>query len=101
MGSLADANRKYFDTISDAYDTKPWFTRLNNQVIDALSARLNWLGVPFVNMKPDGHQDSSDDKEGREVKLLDYACGPGIMSRVCTSLSNPQLLKMVERNNNY
>lgn len=75
--SLADANRKYFDSISDSYDTKPWFVNLNNQVISALEQRLDWLGVPFVDMKPDGSQE-----EGREVKFLDYACGTGIMSRV-------------------
>lgn len=76
--SLQEANRKYFDTIGDAYDHKPWFAKVNQQVTDALRARLDWVGIPFTNVGS-----SSSDKE---VRLLDYACGPGLMSRVSSSI---------------
>ncbi|KAF2190492.1 S-adenosyl-L-methionine-dependent methyltransferase [Zopfia rhizophila CBS 207.26] len=60
--SLADANRKYFDTIGDAYDNKPWFAKVNQQVTDALRARLDWVGIPFVNT---GSASSSNSEEGK------------------------------------
>lgn len=73
--TLAEANRKYFDTIGASYDDKPWFAKVNQQVTDALRGRLDWVGIPFANITPDS-------KEDKEVRLLDYACGPGLMSRV-------------------
>ena len=86
--SLADANREYFDKISDHYDSKPWFAKVNQKVTDELQSRLDWLGVPLANLG------SSNDKE---VKLLDYACGPGIMSRVSYAVpfaTSPNILTM-------
>jgi ubiquinone/menaquinone biosynthesis C-methylase UbiE len=77
MTDLAYANRKFFDDISSAYDMQPWFQKMNDQVFDALTARLGWVGVSVADIKPDGHKE-----EKKEVKLLDYACGTGIMSRV-------------------
>jgi hypothetical protein len=74
--SLAEVNRKYFDIIADAYDNKPWFAKVNQQVTDELRNRLDWIGIPFANVGP-----NSNDHEN-EVRLLDYACGPGLMSRV-------------------
>ncbi|KAA8618403.1 methyltransferase-like protein [Pyrenophora tritici-repentis] len=73
--SLAEANRQYFDLISSSYDSKPWFAKVNNQVADFLRAELSWIGIPFVNMG------SSNEATG-EVRLLDYACGTGLMTRV-------------------
>ncbi|KAF9698637.1 hypothetical protein EKO04_003547 [Ascochyta lentis] len=71
--SVAELNRKYFDAISDSYDAKPWFTAVNTQVADELRSRLDWIGIPFANT------DSSADAS--EVRLLDYACGTGLMTR--------------------
>ncbi|KAH7398910.1 S-adenosyl-L-methionine-dependent methyltransferase [Phaeosphaeria sp. MPI-PUGE-AT-0046c] len=69
----AAANRRYFDAISDSYDSKPWFAKVNAQVTDTLRSRLDWVGIPFANTGT-----SSDVKE---VTLLDYACGTGLMTR--------------------
>lgn len=71
--SVAELNRKYFDAISDSYDTKPWFAVVNTQVADELRGRLDWIGIPFANTGP-----STD---ASEVRLLDYACGTGLMTR--------------------
>lgn len=73
MSTLAEANRQYFDSISDSYDTKPWFAKTNQQVMEAMRARLDWIGIPFVN--------TGDKKDVKEVRLLDYASGTGLITR--------------------
>ncbi|KAF2466003.1 S-adenosyl-L-methionine-dependent methyltransferase [Lindgomyces ingoldianus] len=72
--SVSEANQNYFDAISDSYDDKPWFAKMNQQVTDFLRSRLDWVGIPFANIG------SKTDAE--TVRLLDYACGPGLMSRI-------------------
>ncbi|KAF1929325.1 S-adenosyl-L-methionine-dependent methyltransferase [Didymella exigua CBS 183.55] len=71
--SVAELNRKYFDAISDSYDTKPWFATVNTQVADELRGRLDWIGIPFAN--------TGFNTDASEVRLLDYACGTGVMTR--------------------
>ncbi|KAH7075611.1 S-adenosyl-L-methionine-dependent methyltransferase [Paraphoma chrysanthemicola] len=73
MATNAEANRRYFDSISDSYDSKPWFAKVNAQVTETLRSRLDWLGVPFVN--------TGASNDAKEVKFLDYACGTGLMTR--------------------
>ncbi|ORY12293.1 S-adenosyl-L-methionine-dependent methyltransferase [Clohesyomyces aquaticus] len=70
--SLSEANQKYFDAISDSYDSKPWFAKVNQQVTDFLRSRLDWVGIPLA----------SPESTDQTVRLLDYACGPGLMSKV-------------------
>ncbi|EOA90913.1 uncharacterized protein SETTUDRAFT_101730 [Exserohilum turcica Et28A] len=70
--SYADANRRYFDAISDSYDSKPWFAKTNNLVTDALRSDLAWIGVPL----------GAGEARTAEIRLLDYACGTGLMTRV-------------------
>ncbi|KAF1835784.1 S-adenosyl-L-methionine-dependent methyltransferase [Decorospora gaudefroyi] len=72
--TYAEANRRYFDSISDTYDTKPWWTTVNNQVATALRSDLSWYGIPFA--------DPSSPNSTQQVRLLDYACGTGLMTRV-------------------
>jgi hypothetical protein len=60
--------------ISDSYDGKPWFAKVNELVTNDLRDRLDWVGIPFVNT------DSSANV--KDVRQLDYACGTGQLSRV-------------------
>ncbi|KAF2830108.1 S-adenosyl-L-methionine-dependent methyltransferase [Ophiobolus disseminans] len=69
----AALNRKYFDAIADSYDNKPWFAKVNAQVSEALRSKLEWVGIPFANTGASG--------DAVEVRLLDYACGTGLMTR--------------------
>ncbi|KAJ4989265.1 methyltransferase domain-containing protein [Stagonosporopsis vannaccii] len=77
--SVAELNRKYFDAISDTYDSKPWFATVNTQVADELRAQLDWIGIPFANTMPASSNPSASGSP--EVRLLDYACGTGLMTR--------------------
>ncbi|KAF1963183.1 S-adenosyl-L-methionine-dependent methyltransferase [Byssothecium circinans] len=74
MTTVAEANRKYFDHVSDAYDEKPWFAKVNQKITDHLRSNLDWVGIPFANRGA-----STKDEN---VRLLDYACGTGLLSRV-------------------
>ncbi|EUC50490.1 hypothetical protein COCMIDRAFT_81784 [Bipolaris oryzae ATCC 44560] len=76
--SLADANRQYFDSISDTYDAKPWFATVNNQVTEALRRDLSWIGIPLVNVPTEGQKSTGFE----QVRMLDYACGTGLMTRI-------------------
>ena len=86
--SYAEANRRYFEyvtrffnfqnevilihhsAISDSYDSKPWFKVVNDRVATTLRFDLSWVGIPFT------------DSTTQPVRLLDYACGTGLMTRV-------------------
>lgn len=65
---------KPYSSISDAYDSKAWFATVNNQVTEALRSDLAWVGIPLAN---------TGDSDVGDVRLLDYACGTGLMTRVC------------------
>lgn len=73
--TTAELNRKYFDSISDSYESKPWWTVVNNKVTDTLRSDLPWIGIPFANT-------DTDNSAVKDVRLLDYACGTGLMTRV-------------------
>jgi hypothetical protein len=64
----------HHSAISDSYESKPWFAKVNQQVTDAFRSRLDWVGIPFAN--------TGDANDAKEVRLLDYACGTGLMTRV-------------------
>ncbi|KAI1321890.1 S-adenosyl-L-methionine-dependent methyltransferase [Xylariaceae sp. FL0255] len=96
-GDAADINRTIFNDEAAQYDNK--HRKLNERLTHELQARLNWIGVNWVV----DEGDESDDEEGseevdnvdesqsqsreltrpvkREIRLLDYACGTGMMSR--------------------
>ncbi|KAF2719443.1 SAM-dependent methyltransferase [Polychaeton citri CBS 116435] len=73
MSALAEANRQAWNDMAAQYNSKPWQLRISQQVSDALQARRDWLGAHWVR------QDREEG--GREVKLLDYACGTGAITK--------------------
>lgn len=56
------------------------------QVTAEIQARLDWIGVDWIEDSP-GNEASESPKEApkKEVRLLDYACGTGLVSRVSSS----------------
>ncbi|WPG97724.1 Hypothetical protein R9X50_00050500 [Acrodontium crateriforme] len=77
MSAFSEANRKAFDELSATYNTKPWQLKLSAQVSEALEKRMDWMGVEWA--KPD------DRTSGRQVRLLDYACGTGSITKALGS----------------
>ncbi|KAF2773682.1 S-adenosyl-L-methionine-dependent methyltransferase [Teratosphaeria nubilosa] len=69
MSAFTEANRTAFNDLAGSYHSKPWQQNLSRQVSEALQQRLHWLGVDWSTVE--------SRREGREVKLLDYACGTG------------------------
>lgn len=68
---------------ASAYDASPWVQKLAEQLTDELHARLGWIGVDWVDEDlNDGKEKMDALRTKREIKMLDYACGPGMMSRV-------------------
>ena len=60
-----------------SYNSK--FKNTIQQIIDEIQKRKDWIGVDWVKEGPD----DESKKPQKSVKLLDYACGTGLVSRVC------------------
>ena len=67
---------------SKTYNTK--FSKTIQQIIEEIQARKDWIGVDWAEDESDSEDDSSSTKPTKMVRLLDYACGTGLVSRVCT-----------------
>ncbi|KAI1755833.1 S-adenosyl-L-methionine-dependent methyltransferase [Xylaria castorea] len=82
----ADINRSIFNEEAASYDDK--HRKLNERLTRELQARLDFIGVDWASDDEDSNEEGEDDsnkKPGREVRLLDYACGTGMMSRALLS----------------
>jgi hypothetical protein len=61
------------------------FSKAHAQIIAEIQARLEWIGVDWVEDEDSEDQDEDDGVgRSRRVRFLDYACGTGSMSRVCS-----------------
>lgn len=64
----------------DMFDSD-WVQALADQTSKAMTSRLDWLGIASHP-----HQEP--------IRLLDYACGRGLISKVCSILPSPRKLKL-------
>ncbi|GAW15445.1 hypothetical protein ANO14919_048540 [Xylariales sp. No.14919] len=81
-GDAADINRSIFNEQAASYDDK--HRKLNERLTRELQARLDFIGVDWASDDEDSDEEDgekNDKKPRREVRLLDYACGTGMMSR--------------------
>ncbi|KAI2619692.1 S-adenosyl-L-methionine-dependent methyltransferase [Hypoxylon sp. NC1633] len=88
---MAEHNRSLFNEEASLYDAK--HAKLNERLTKEIQSRLEWIGVDWVEVDGGEDEDSSDGDESesgdmiessrskRDVRLLDYACGTGMMSR--------------------
>ena len=56
---------------ADTYMAKDWAAELSGQITALLRSQLAWMGVPVYSSGLPA-----------EMKALDYACGPGVVSAV-------------------
>jgi SAM-dependent methyltransferase len=66
--------------------------KTTEQLMAEIRARLEWIGVDFLDDSKDEEDVVEGGKvDGKSVKLLDYGCGTGMVSRVSPlfSYSNP------------
>jgi hypothetical protein len=61
--------------MSDWFEERPINKANRQRVADTIHSRLSFVGVEWVK--------TPDDMQTRkEVRMLDYACGPGFLSKV-------------------
>ncbi|OKL61080.1 hypothetical protein UA08_03794 [Talaromyces atroroseus] len=70
MANLTEINRKHFDQLAHDYDTG--FEKGIRTIREETQSRRLWISSKWTDT-PEGN--------GKEIKLLEYACGPGYISR--------------------
>ncbi len=75
---------------ASTYNTK--FSKTIQQVINEIQKRKDWIGVDWAEDISDT-EDGSSSAPKKTVRLLDYACGTGLVSRVCTLPPLPLILR--------
>ncbi|KAI9708407.1 MAG: hypothetical protein M1828_002996 [Chrysothrix sp. TS-e1954] len=68
--AIAGHNRAYFDDLAARYDVEPWQQEMSSRVSNEIQNKLDFIGVDWAR-----------EGEQRSVRLLDYACGTGMISR--------------------
>ena len=94
--AFADANKTAFDVrpllcdwhhkqllirqkkLAAEYDSRPWLKQSLANVKEGLQNNLDFIGASWVTQK-------NSPNAKKQCRLLDYACGPGTVSLVCTS----------------
>ena len=84
----------YHSTIASAHSNKN--EKTTELLIAEIRARLDWIGVDFRDDKAKDRVEGGEVEEKR-VRLLDYGCGGGMISRVCISVSSPVSMELTER----
>ncbi|TVY43336.1 putative methyltransferase [Lachnellula occidentalis] len=75
-----EANRTHFNEAASSYNNK--FEKTILQIIHEIQDRREWLGVDWVEDASEDESSTSNSKgASRAVRLLDYACGTGSVSR--------------------
>ncbi|KAK5114693.1 hypothetical protein LTR62_002266 [Meristemomyces frigidus] len=80
MTNFTEANRKAFDNLASEYNTKPWQQALSAQVTNELQHRETWIGAQWTTTTSQTPTTNAK-AEDLECKLLDYACGTGVVTK--------------------
>ncbi|KAK6207282.1 hypothetical protein LQW54_007366 [Pestalotiopsis sp. IQ-011] len=92
MADTFEANKAHFNNVAAQYDSK--FEKSLQQLTEAIQSRLDFIGVDWADDEDDDDDEDGDEKDKdavgqtsqpanspRQVRLLDYACGTGMISR--------------------
>ncbi|AEO64986.1 uncharacterized protein THITE_2048153 [Thermothielavioides terrestris NRRL 8126] len=86
--SASGHNQEYFNKEAATYDSK--HEKTLNRLIEEIRARLDFIGADWVDDDESEDDDGNEDdggkngqaaQAGKTVRLLDYACGTGVVSR--------------------
>ncbi|KAI8825071.1 S-adenosyl-L-methionine-dependent methyltransferase [Fimicolochytrium jonesii] len=72
--SLAQENAKYFDAQASTYNEKDWHKILSEQLHTAIRKNVGWIGLDWAT-------DDDRSSSRKEVRLMDYACGTGMVTK--------------------
>ena len=70
VSEIEQYNRQHWDGKAKNYDAKPWQQKMINYIYGALAEQRDLFGL------------TKDDDERHDFRLLDYACGPGTVTKV-------------------
>jgi hypothetical protein len=76
---------------ASTYNTK--FSKTILQIVEEIQARRHWIGADSIDLDSetdDGSSASDLTAQGKALRLLDYACGTGLVSRVSFSSYIPR-----------
>ncbi|KAL9620831.1 MAG: hypothetical protein Q9204_008173, partial [Flavoplaca sp. TL-2023a] len=76
----------------DSMHPAPWIVALSNQIINEILARLDWIGIP--TSPEDGSTDC--EKKTYSYRLLDYACGEGVISRAYLHMCDQGIFNYID-----
>lgn len=77
MADHTDMNRAHFDEHAKTYNSR--FQKTIEQLIAEIQKRKDWIGVDWVEDSDQEHSSSASPQ--KTVRLLDYACGTGLVTR--------------------
>lgn len=78
---IEHANSAHWDTRAKDYDSKPWQKQLVQYIGDQLTAHRDMFGYPKEETDSNHQKDQEKEGEKQTFRLLDYACGPGTVTR--------------------
>ncbi|KAH7418096.1 S-adenosyl-L-methionine-dependent methyltransferase [Cadophora sp. MPI-SDFR-AT-0126] len=73
-----DKNHSHWNEAASTYNSK--FAKTIQQIIDEIQKHHEWLGVDWAE-ESDSEDEGSSATPKKTVRLLDYACGTGLVSR--------------------
>jgi SAM-dependent methyltransferase len=84
----------YHSTMASAHSNKN--EKTTELLVAEIRARLDWIGVDFRDDKAEDGTKGGEVEEKR-VRLLDYGCERGMISRVCTRFLQTVSIELTER----
>ena len=76
-------------TAAATYDDKPWQQAIAEQITKEIRSRLDWIGLQGTDKEgSEVVEKKLHGLDGTQVRMLDYACGPGMASRVSSPSRN-------------
>ncbi|KIW26924.1 uncharacterized protein PV07_06712 [Cladophialophora immunda] len=78
--AFTELNRTHWNDFASRYTSEPWQRDLLNKVTAFIHQHVNWIGVDFVDPSTTFETPSPASDSKRQVRVLDYACGPGTIT---------------------